>query len=91
MTKADLIERIKEKAQLNSKAEASKALDAILEVIQEGLANGETITFTGFGSFKVVERAGRTGRNPQTGAQIQIPSAKVVRFAAGKFLKDAVN
>ena len=91
MTKADLIERIKEKAQLSTKAEATKALDAIIDVIQDGLAKGEDITFTGFGSFKVVERAARTGRNPQTGAQIQIPSAKVVKFSAGKFLKDAVN
>ena len=91
MTKADLIESIKDKAQMSTKAEAGKALDAILEVIKEGLAKGEDITFTGFGSFKVVQRAARTGRNPQTGAAIQIPAAKVVKFSAGKFLKDAVN
>lgn len=91
MTKADLVESMKEKAQLSTKAEAAKALDAILEVITEGLQKGEDITFTGFGSFKVAERAARTGRNPQTGEEIQIPAAKVVKFSMGKFLKDAMK
>lgn len=91
MTKTELVERIKDRAGFASKASAAGALDAILEVIQDTLADGDDVTFTGFGSFKVVERAARTGRNPQTGAAIEIPSAKVIKFTPGKFLKDALN
>jgi DNA-binding protein HU-beta len=91
MTKADLISIIQSKAGLDTKAAAGKALDATLEALGEALANGEAITLVGFGTFKVSERAARTGRNPRTGQEIQIPAAKTVKFSPGKRLKDAVS
>lgn len=91
MAKADLIELIRDKAGFATKAQAEKALDAVAEVIQESLVAGETVTLTGFGAFKVTERAERTGRNPQTGKEITIPAAKTVKFSVGKSLKDAVQ
>ena len=59
--------------------------------LREALAAGESVTFTGFGSFKVVERAARKGRNPRTNEEITIPSSKVVKFTPGKGLKDAIK
>ncbi len=91
MTKTDLIGIIQLKAGLETKAAAGKALDATLEAIVDALAQDETITLVGFGTFKASERAARTGRNPRTGEEIQIPAAKTVKFAPGKGLKDAVN
>lgn len=91
MTKTELIAKIYEKAGLDSKALAGKALDATLQSIQEALAGGDSVTLVGFGTFKVSERAARTGRNPQTGAEIQIPASKAVKFSVGKALKDAVK
>ncbi len=91
MTKAELIAKIQEKAGLESKAAAGKALDALIDSITEALADGESIALVGFGTFKVSERAARTGRNPQTGAEIQIPASKVVKFTVGKTLKEAVK
>ncbi len=91
MTKAELIAKIQEKAGLESKAAAGKALDALIESITEALSAGESIALVGFGTFKVSERAARTGRNPQTGAEIQIPASKVVKFTVGKTLKEAVK
>ena len=58
---------------------------------REALASGESVTFTGFGSFKVVERAARKGRNPRTGKEITIPASKVAKFTPGKGLKDAIK
>ncbi len=91
MTKADLINIIQSKAGLETKAAAGKALDATLDAISEALAGGDAITLVGFGTFKVSERAARTGRNPRTGEEIQIPAAKTVKFTPGKRLKDAVS
>lgn len=91
MTKAELIAKIQEKAGLESKAAAGKALDALIDSITEALAAGESIALVGFGTFKVAERAARTGRNPQTGAEIQIPASKIVKFSVGKTLKEAVK
>lgn len=91
MTKAELIDKIYTKAGLASKAKAEEALDAVLSSIQEALAAGETLTFTGFGSFKVSERAERQGRNPRSGEPITIPACKVVKFTPGKALKDALK
>ncbi|MFM2480019.1 HU family DNA-binding protein [Celerinatantimonas sp. YJH-8] len=90
MNKAQLIDQIATGADL-SKAAASRALDSTLEAISEALKNGDQVTLIGFGSFQVKERAARSGRNPQTGAEIQIPAASVPSFKAGKLLKDAVN
>lgn len=90
MNKSELIDSIAQKSQL-SKADAAKALDATLDAIGEALKAGDTITLVGFGSFSVKERAARTGRNPQTKEEIQIPASKAPHFKAGKNLKDLVN
>lgn len=91
MTKAELVDKICAKADLSTKAKAEEALDAVLECLQEALAAGETVTFTGFGSFKINQRAERKGRNPRSGEEIIIPACKVVKFTPGKSLKDAVQ
>lgn len=91
MAKAELIEKVQVKAGFSTKSEAGKALDAVVEVIKDALAAGETVTLTGFGSLKVSERAARTGRNPQTGKEIKIPASKAVKFTVGKALKEAVK
>lgn len=90
MNKSELIDAIAASADL-SKASASNALDATLKAIEEALSKGDQVTLVGFGTFAVKERAARTGRNPQTGEEIQIKAAKVPGFKAGKGLKDAVN
>jgi len=90
MNKTELVSAIAEKAGL-SKTQAAAALDAAMEAVTEALKKGEQVSLIGFGTFKVGERAARTGRNPQTGETIQIPAAKVPKFTPGKALKDAVN
>jgi len=90
MNKAELIDSIAGKSGL-SKADAAKALDAVVESITEGLSNGDRIALVGFGSWSVEQRSARTGRNPRTGDAIQIPAKKVVKFKAGAGLSDAVN
>lgn len=90
MNKAELITKISEKADV-SKAVAEKLLNATLASIHEGLSNGENLTLVGFGTFSVVNRAARTGRNPQTGKSINIPAKNVVKFKPGKNLSEAVN
>ena len=79
------------KSELIDKADAGKALDATLSAVTGSLRKGDTVSLVGFGTFQVKSRAARTGRNPQTGATIQIAAAKVPGFKAGKALKDAVN
>lgn len=91
MTKAELVDKIQAKADLPTRTKAENALDAVIECVREALAQGDSVTFTGFGSFKVVERAARKGRNPHTGEEIDIPAGKVVKFTPGKVLKSAVN
>lgn len=91
MTKAELVDKIYVKAALPSKAKAEEALDAVIACLVDALAAGESVTFTGFGSFKVNERAERKGRNPRTGEEINIPASKVVKFTPGKNLKDAIR
>ena len=91
MTKAELVEKIHAKAGLATKAQAESALDATIAVLADAMAAGESVTFTGFGSFKVVERAARKGRNPRTGKEITIPASKVAKFTPGKGLKDAIK
>ncbi|WP_172637482.1 HU family DNA-binding protein [Thioflavicoccus mobilis] len=90
MNKSQLIERMAEAGDI-SKSAATRALDALTDSIAEGLKNGETISLIGFGTFSVRERAARTGRNPQTGATIDIAASKTPTFKAGKALKDAVK
>jgi DNA-binding protein HU-beta len=90
VNKAELIDAIAASAGL-SKADAGKALDATLAAVTGALKGGDSVSLVGFGTFQVKERAARTGRNPQTGATIEIAAAKVPGFKAGKALKDAVN
>ena len=90
MNKSELIDHIAESADI-TKAAAGRALDASIEAITSSLQNGESVSLVGFGTFLVRERAARQGRNPQTGATIQIAAAKVPAFKAGKALKDALN
>lgn len=90
MNKTELIDFIAEEADL-SKASAGRALDALIEGVIRTLKTGDTVTVVGFGTFAVGERAARSGRNPQTGATIDIKAAKVPKFRPGKALKDALN
>ena len=90
MTKAELIEKKKKKAELTHK-DTEAVVSAFFSTIQESLAAGENVQVIGFGTFEVRERAARVGRNPQTGEEIQIAAAKVPAFKPGKALKDAVN
>ena len=90
MTKDQLVEKIAGDAEI-SKKEAQAALKAVTSGISGALAKGDSITLVGFGTFSVSQRAARTGRNPQTGATIQIKASKGAKFKAGKTLKDAVN
>ncbi len=90
MTKAHLIAKIAEKADI-TKTEAEKVVNACLESIKEILQSDQKLTLTGFGTFEVVERKERKGRNPQTGEEIVIPATKVVKFKPGKVLKEAVK
>ena len=90
MTKTELVNSMAEKAGL-SKTDAEKALKAFIDSVTETLQKEDKISLVGFGTFSVGDRAARTGKNPQTGAALQIPAAKVPKFKAGKALKDAVN
>lgn len=90
MNKTELVGAIATEAGL-TKAQAQKALDAAVAAISGAMAKGDSVTLIGFGTFKVSERAARTGRNPQTGKEMTIAASKLPRFVAGKALKDAVN
>ena len=90
MNKSTLIEHIQSQAGI-TKAQATKALQACESGITHALSHGEEVGLVGFGTFKVNERAERTGRNPKTGEAITIAAAKVPTFKAGKALKEAVN
>lgn len=90
MNKGELIEKVADKADL-SKADAGRAVDAIIEAISKALKKGDQVSLVGFGTFAVKKRAARQGRNPRTGETIQISASKVPGFKAGKALKDAVN
>lgn len=90
MTKADLIAMVADKAGL-TKADSARALDSLTDAIEKSLSKGEKVTWTGFGTFEVRQRAARMGRNPQTGAPLNISATKTPAFKAGKGLKDAVK
>ncbi|OXS80282.1 DNA-binding protein [Domibacillus enclensis] len=90
MNKTDLINEVAETAEL-SKKDATKAVDAIFDAIQDTLAKGDKVQLIGFGNFEVRERSARKGRNPQTGEEIEIAASKVPAFKPGKALKDAVK
>ncbi len=90
MNKAELIEAMASESGL-SKADAKKALDGFINATTNALKSGDRISLIGFGSFSVSERSARTGRNPQTGKEIQIAAKKVVKFKAGAELSGTVN
>ena len=90
MNKADFIGAVSAAADL-SRADAGRAVDAMIDVIKKALKKGDTISLVGFGTFTVRSRAARSGRNPRTGQTINIEASKNPTFKAGKALKDAVN
>ena len=90
MKKVELVEAVATSAGL-SKADALRAIDATFEAITETLKKGDKITLIGFGTFGVSKREARTGRNPQTGAAVNIPARKAVTFKAGTQLKQTIN
>ncbi|MGY1408871.1 MULTISPECIES: HU family DNA-binding protein [unclassified Luteimonas] len=90
VNKSELIDQVADKAGL-SKADAGRALDAVLESVTAALKRGDTVNLVGFGSFSVKARAARTGLNPRTKEPIAIPASNNPAFKAGKALKDAVN
>ena len=90
MIKGDLVAAMAEKAGV-SKKEAEASLKAFTDVVAEELKKGEKIQLVGFGTFEVSERAARTGRTPQTGAEMTIAASKAPKFKAGKALKDSLN
>jgi DNA-binding protein HU-beta len=90
MNKQDLITKIAQDTGI-TKSNAAAAVDSFIEGIAKSLKKGQPITFVGFGTFKTAQRKARTARNPQTGAAIKIPKRRVVRFSAGKALKQSLN
>ncbi len=90
MTKSEFVDQVGTKSGLG-KNEAGKAVDAVLEVIEETLKRGGDVNFTGFGKFGVAERGARQGVNPQTGERIQISASRVPRFSAGSALKKSIK
>lgn len=90
MNKEDLVKLVSEKTGITKKA-AEQAQKAVIEGISSTLEKGDSISLIGFGSFKVVERAAREGRNPSTGEKMQIPASKAVKFTPSKLLKERVQ
>ena len=90
MNRAELVSAMAEQTKL-SKKDCDAALKSFIDIVSEELENNEKVQLVGFGTFEVRERAARTGRNPQTKEEIQIPASKAPAFKAGKALKDRVN
>jgi DNA-binding protein HU-beta len=90
MTKAELTAKLAKDLEI-SKAKANAAIDLALASIKEAVRAGEVVTFIGFGSFKMAERAAREGRDPRSGKKLKIPAKKVVKFTAGKAFKESLN
>ena len=90
MNKAELIEAMAKKMG-ETKKNAEESLNAFVDVVSETLSKGDKVQLVGFGSFEVIKRAARKGKNPQTGEEIKIPASKAPKFKAGKALKDIVK
>jgi len=90
MNKADLVARIAQEAEI-TRRQAEKALNALMDGVQDALSQGDSVTLVGFGTFSVMSRAARKGRNPQTGREIFIPASKSPKFRAGKSLRDSIR
>lgn len=90
MNKTELINALASSADIK-KNDARKALDAFLNIVADVLQSGDKLSLPGFGSFEVIERKERSGRNPRTGEEITIPASKMVKFKVGKSLKESVK
>jgi DNA-binding protein HU-beta len=90
VTKSEFVDRVASKSGL-SKRDAARAVDTVIEVIEDALSRGDAVTFTGFGKFAVQQRKARSGVNPRTGEKVEIPAARVPKFTAGSGLKAAVR
>ena len=90
MTKPGLVDAVMKEAGLDTKVQAQKVVDAVFDTIVKTMGRGEEVAITGFGTFRVVKRAARMGRNPKTGESIQIKASTKPKFRAGKVLKEAV-
>lgn len=90
MNKNDLIAQVSERSDL-SKADATRVVDSVFDIIQETLQSGDEVRLVGFGTFSVTKRAASEGRNPRTGEPMKIPASLQPKFKAGKGLKEAVN
>jgi DNA-binding protein HU-beta len=90
MTKAELVAKIASEIGI-TKSQADKAVDGFVASVSAALSGGDKITLVGFGTFSVMARSQREGRNPRTGAKIKIPASKVVKFKAGKTLSEKVK
>lgn len=90
VNKNDLVATVAERTGL-TKRDSEKAVNAVIDSIQDALARGDKVSLVGFGTFEVRERGARTGRNPQTGAVINIPATRVPSFRAGKQLRDLIG
>ncbi len=90
MNKSDLVDAVAEAADL-SKMSAARAVDAVVAAIGQALKNGDSVALAGFGTFQAKLRPARTGRNPKTGAPIDIPECKIPAFKSGKGLKDLLK
>jgi DNA-binding protein HU-beta len=88
MTKAELVKTLKEEARLASNAQAEAAFEGLFGILADALKKGDSIAVSGFGTFKVVNRKARTGRNPRTGEEIAIPASRSVKFTPSKALKE---
>lgn len=89
MTKADLVERVAASADLPKK-QADEVVQIVLDSVIEALRSGEKVELRGFGSFRVRQRDARIGRNPKTGAKVQVPPKKIPYFKPGKYLREAL-
>jgi len=90
MTKAEFVKTLKEKAGLATLAQAEAAFESLFGIIGATIKNGETVSISGFGSFTVIQRKARKGRNPRTGKEMMIPASKTVKFRPGKSLKENI-
>lgn len=89
MTKAEFVKTLKEKVGLSTLGQAEAAYEKLFDIISEGLKQGDAVSISGFGSFKLVNRKARKGRNPRTGEEMQIPASKTVKFTPSKALKES--
>lgn len=91
MKKDGLVEAVMNAAGIETKKQATEAVEAVFDTIIKTLARGEEVAISGFGTFRVRKQAARMGRNPKTGEPVQIPASNKPKFRAGKLLKEAVK